>query len=493
MGYGLALAGVYVLGTLLLYLSKYKRYLKIIFLIRTKHFIKIIDAISRISPRLWTLLTDISLTLFFGGVGFAYLSKNNSQNSLRRVFAVIGLLTALSFYYNMIMLLVVVAALAVGLPSLKKRNTLADYISGSILITALTINIPSALLGMLGLSLGVPAVYLLAIASIEGLFGVLPILFFLFIIQAYDIVFMGSQQPGVSPAVPDVREGELGLSFPGTTVFIPIAYALIAFITALVCHEFAHGIIARAHDLKLKSTGLLTLGALPIGAFVEPDEEELKKRPSLQKMQIYIAGSFSNLLVSLIAGMVFLSIYLNSPIVYSVLEPQGMQVVGYGVNSTIEGLIDKGEIIQSIGDMPVKYTSQFQEVFTLLEPGTNTTVITDKESYNVTLGANPENKSKAYMGVAVVQYNQILEFITQSLFWIWFINFNLCFVNLLPIVPFDGWRILQELAVSFRVKQQDAMNIVKGVVAFSLLLLLLNALPLFTKAIGFLMEILNSI
>jgi len=50
MEYGLALAGVYVLGTLLLYLSKYKRYLKIIFLIRTKHFIKIIDAISRISP-----------------------------------------------------------------------------------------------------------------------------------------------------------------------------------------------------------------------------------------------------------------------------------------------------------------------------------------------------------------------------------------------------------------------------------------------------------
>ncbi len=490
MDYTLVFAIVFVSGTLLLSRSGYDRYLKIVFMIRTKHFIRVIDSISGISPRLWTLLTDISLTLFFGGVGFAYLSKNRiSTNSLSQVFAVIGLIAILSISPNISSLLLLLASLALGVYSLRERSLIVEYLTGSVLVTAIALKTPTVVLGLFGFPVEVPW----WLALIEGFFGILPILLILFLAQAYDIVFQGSQQPGVAPAVPDVRGGELGLSFPGTTIFIPIVYALIAFITALVCHEFAHGIIARVYELELKSTGLLTLGIMPIGAFVEPDEKKLRKRPSIQKMRIFIAGSFANLVVSLIAGMLFLTVYSNPAFIYTLAPPEGMQVVDFGANSTVEDIIGAGEIIRSIDDKPVKNTNQFREVTSQLKPGVNATLVTDKGRYNIKLGENPENKSRAYIGIVVAPYNGVLDFITKALFWIWFINFNLSLVNLLPVVPFDGWRILEELAKTFQVNQKEAMNIVKGVVAFSMLLLLLNALPLLTQAIDLFMDLLSRI
>ncbi|MEA1925595.1 MAG: site-2 protease family protein [Candidatus Altiarchaeota archaeon] len=494
MEYWIIFLITFIAGTALLMQTKYERHLKIIFLIRTQHFINAIDFISKIAPRFWLFLVDAALPLFFGGVGFAYLSKQEkSHKNLNILFYFTGFIAAVLISQDIITFLVTLIMLAFGLHSLKKRNTSADFITGSVFITIITLKIFGGL-SLLGLQINLPTEYMYLLALIEGMLGVVPLMFIAFIYQAYAIVFEGSQRPGVSPALPDVRDGELGLSFPGTDIFIPVVYALIAIITVLFPHEFAHGIIARVHKLKLKSTGLLTLGILPIGAFVEPDEEEIKNRPSLQKTQIFIAGSFANLLVSLLAVLLLVLI----PQVYLSMGSNGVEITGFGSNSSLGDNMAVGEILYTINNHSVKGITSFKEVTSQLMPGDNATLLTNKGSYTVTLTEHPENSSRGYMGILARPYHRIIgygiiDFITTALFWIWFFNLNICLVNLLPIVPFDGWRILEELAKTFKVNQKEAMKIVKGVVAFSLFLLLLNALPLVTQAINLFIDILSRI
>ena len=66
---------------------------------------------------------------------------------------------------------------------------------------------------------------------------------------------------------------------PGINPIIPFWWPAIAFVGALVIHEFAHALQARAHGMRVRSVGLLMLGPFPAGAFVEPEFEELTKTP----------------------------------------------------------------------------------------------------------------------------------------------------------------------------------------------------------------------
>lgn len=52
----------------------------------------------------------------------------------------------------------------------------------------------------------------------------------------------------------------------------PIAVWL-AFVVTIMIHEFGHGILSRVENIRVRSMGAL-LFVLPIGFFVEPDEEE---------------------------------------------------------------------------------------------------------------------------------------------------------------------------------------------------------------------------
>src|SRR5271169_4133048 len=55
---------------------------------------------------------------------------------------------------------------------------------------------------------------------------------------------------------------------PGINPYLPLSVWL-AIIVAVFIHEASHGIVARSLGLPIKSAGVLLLGPLPIGAFVE--------------------------------------------------------------------------------------------------------------------------------------------------------------------------------------------------------------------------------
>lgn len=100
---------------------------------------------------------------------------------------------------------------------------------------------------------------------------------------------------------PDSGLQPLGLSeilvIPGVNPFVPLWYGLVALIVTLVVHEGGHGILARANGMRLKSLGLL-VAVVPIGAFVEPDEEDLKAGSRRKRLRVFAAGPAINVAVA---------------------------------------------------------------------------------------------------------------------------------------------------------------------------------------------------
>ena len=88
------------------------------------------------------------------------------------------------------------------------------------------------------------------------------------------------------------------LGIPGINPIIPVGYGILGLVIAIVIHEFSHGFLVAFQKLKLKSIGVLLL-IVPIGAFVEPDEEELWQAGKKKRMRVFAAGPTSNLLLAI--------------------------------------------------------------------------------------------------------------------------------------------------------------------------------------------------
>ena len=73
---------------------------------------------------------------------------------------------------------------------------------------------------------------------------------------------------------------------------------------AVIAHEAFHALAARHGGVGIKSSGfILFLGVLP-AAFVEPDEEELRRAPRRTRLRIYSAGILANIILfALLAGI----------------------------------------------------------------------------------------------------------------------------------------------------------------------------------------------
>ncbi len=97
---------------------------------------------------------------------------------------------------------------------------------------------------------------------------------------------------------------EMILGIPGLNPLIPIGYGVLALAIGIVVHEFAHGVLARVARVTVKSTGLL-LFVVPIGAFVEPEEEELKRLRRRERARMYAAGPASNIILAFACAGVF--------------------------------------------------------------------------------------------------------------------------------------------------------------------------------------------
>ncbi len=295
---------------------------------------------------------------------------------------------------------------------------------------------------------------------------------------------------------------EVALVLPGINPILPleiIGYVILALIVAMVVHEFSHGIVTIASKLKVKSLGLLYL-IVPIGAFCEPDEEKLKKAPSLPRMRVYAAGPTSNLVVVLISIILFSFVFMSA------VQPaaDGIGVLSITNDSPADEIgIKPGMIITDINNTKVENIIDFYYVMENTSANQTVTISYVKADKSFTKSVTLDNKydyyknqsfiDKGYLGVGPSNdhevflqvlknpflafpdgillfyiiplwgyfqgYNPIVAPFTDSfvltgplsilpaeafwviinaLYWIFWLNLAVAIFNVLPMVPLDG-------------------------------------------------------
>lgn len=476
------LAGaVFVIGTLLLLKTKFQRYF-IIFLIRTQHGIRFLDRLGSLSPSLWKFLADLSVIISFGGLGAVYVSRYRNMVAPLAVLGVIAVIFLFPLIGQLNAAGLFLILLGILFPLQKSRSThrpKAYFILGSLIIFGIIFSVISA---------SNPPISSYTIGIITGVFGIPGLLVSFLAVHAGQILFQSSTLPGVSPLLPGLSQaGELGFFFPGLDIFIPLWSGLIAIIILLVSHEFSHGILARVQGMKVNSMGLLTFGILPIGAFVEPDEKLLEGRKSEEKMRVYTMGSFANLVVAMLAAILTVALSLQTA---AMVEAGGVEIASVQKGLPAE-VFSSGTVIQSVNGVPVTSLEAYLNESRKIAPGGNMTLVTDKGEYTLVSVPNPQNASLAYLGFNLRTHATLKkslagqELLFGVLIWlistlgiIFFFNLNVAIVNLLPVLPFDGYKMFEELMKSFRIPPAARKKVTNAVVLLVIVLLVLNALPL---------------
>ena len=181
---------------------------------------------------------------------------------------------------------------------------------------------------------------------------------------------------------------EYALAIPGLNPILPIVYGIIGLVVAMVIHEMAHGIQSRANDIGVDSSGIL-YGVVPLGAFVEPNEEETEKASRKARMHVYAAGITTNTFMALLtfAIMFFamtnclVSDYDDNAAVYALVSDTEAYDLGIEASSiilSVDGIeMDADEFTEYI---KTHRTADLHHDVTFLYKGTEYT-------HNMALGA----------------------------------------------------------------------------------------------------------
>lgn len=289
------------------------------------------------------------------------------------------------------------------------------------------------------------------------------------------------------------------LGIPGLNPYIPILYGWIALVIGMVVHEGAHGVIARSLGLPVKNSGLiLLLFVIPIGAFVDIDETVLKQAKRSHAGRVFAAGAGTNLVLAVLCLILLTSLVGTMT---PAANGAGITSVSQGGPAYVRG-VQPGDIVTAVNGKPVTDLTTVlgenttfkagQSVnFTIYRSGQTvqisniTLVCCDKIidiKTNKTLASWPivgiTSVSESNLRGAVSSYSnvfndplvyigciptlnfgncqQVVPFsnsdavfyaspagaalvpLTNVLYWVFFLNFNLAIFNSLPIFPLDG-------------------------------------------------------
>jgi len=311
---------------------------------------------------------------------------------------------------------------------------------------------------------------------------------FLLIKLVIDLVFEKPGAMGASPVLP-------GLPIAGTGLVFPLVIGWISLFIIIVVHEFSHGVVARSFKLPVLHSGIVFFGPI-LGAFVEPDEKKLVKRPDIEQYSIFSAGPVSNIVLTLIAFLILS--FVLTPAIPLVSEDIGVKIgIQPGLaaeNASIPG----GSIVTAINNQEVINFDTFFNASKSIKSNEQISITTQNMTYILTTTNHPDDPKKGYMGVTlqeeITQPKQglsipyaIFNWLIELFFWLSFISLNIGLINLFPIFITDGARILKVSIDRIVKDKKRAFNIWKNINVIAIfIILLLLFLPLFRNIFSFL-------
>jgi len=337
-------------------------------------------------------------------------------------------------------------------------------------------------------------------------------------------------------------------------------YWIITILIIAVGHEFSHGIFARFNKIKLKSTGFGFLGPF-LAAFVELDEKAMAKKSNRAQLAILSSGPFANLILTVIflvvMNLFFSLAYAPSGVnyIYAVenisvksieqinnisvaalsqvevfekfeklnLTNRTASIIANGTKYLIDETLykmqfpaaEKGNELFVYMDSPalaaemkgaimridskrIKSMKDINETLNQYSPSQKIKVETTEKNYSITLAQNPENKSKAFLGISAFAIKEswfvkflkifidrkdpfvyyapksaalsgLTIFIYNLLFWIVLINFSVAFFNMIPLSIFDGGRFFYVSMLALTKSKKFALkafNIASSIILF---------------------------
>lgn len=288
--------------------------------------------------------------------------------------------------------------------------------------------------------------------------------------------------PGVAFVIPGL--------IPGLTVVI----WLIVVGVVLGFHEFFHGFLLRAQNIKAKSIGLMLFLFIP-GAFVEPDEKKLMKSKPKVRARMFASGPVSNILTSfLILGLILL-LLVPKPGVYLYAVARGYPAEN----------LPRGCRILMVDDSRVESIEDYLSFFENKKPGENVRVETEKDVFYFTLKGYPDNENIGTIGAAVISaippyqflnplfllsstaavilgaplfhpfvYSSFVPFVViDVLKWIFVLGLGVGLFNLLPAKPLDGGYVLESL-LELKISKKKARKVVRFTSYLVLFLIIIN-------------------
>ena len=196
------------------------------------------------------------------------------------------------------------------------------------------------------------------------------------------LLYQSAQIIESPPAQSTLQSPQNVLVIPGVNDFLPLSVApeiVLGLLIGMVVHEGGHGLLCRVEDIEIDSMGVALFALIPVGAFVEPDEDDVEAGDRGPRTRMYAAGILNNLIVTIVAFAL-----LFGPVVGAIVVADGASVGGVYPNSAADdAAISAGDRIVMIDDQPVEANGELQDalatagsatVSVTLGDGTETTV-----------------------------------------------------------------------------------------------------------------------
>ncbi|MBU3904824.1 MAG: site-2 protease family protein [Nanoarchaeota archaeon] len=338
--------------------------------------------------------------------------------------------------------------------------------------------------------------------------------------SSYNIAAGLVDKPTISLVLPTpFSQASIGpgyMSFPFWSWFLIILMILIP-------HELSHGILSRTEKIKLKSVGLLLLVLSPIalfitglygliagaltleslmvalflilpGAFVEPDEKQLKKAKTITRLRVFAGGSAANIFVGLTVFMI------TAFILWPAMISPGVDIFYVNQSSPASNAgLTNGTIITHINNIPVSVSyceynngginaflpymcksgsGYFVEEIGQAKIGDNIQMRSDEKTYDILVKA-VEVDGIEYPFVGIL-YKPIIKngdpgflfSLISFMSLLWIFSFAVAIFNILPIYPLDGGLMVETIIERFNKK--SAKKIARAISLIVLLILLYN-------------------